>query len=281
MSPKEIIILKANGEKEIFDVSKLKHSLLGAGASESVVQKITEHIAKEVKDGMSTSEIYKHAFYLLNKEHKPVALRYSLRRSLMDLGPSGFPFEKFIAEIYKKKGYTVLTDQMVQGRCVMHEMDVVAYNENHLIMFEAKFHNQFGLKSDLKVVLYVKARFDDLKDTTFVYDGKERKLDKGILITNTKFSSSAIQYAECQNMPIIGWNYPGQDSLVKMIEDSGLHPLTCLTTLKDTEKADLMSKGIVLCNSLRDNPEPLKELGISDKDIGIIVEETKLLCPIE
>ncbi len=278
---KDIIVVKANGEKELFNANKLKYSLIKAGATEEVVEKIAAHVALELVNGMSTTEIYTHAFYLLSKEHKPVALRYSLRRSLMDLGPSGFPFEKFIGELYRRKGYTVLTDQIVQGECVEHEVDVVAFNDDKLIMCEVKFHNQHGIKSDLKVALYVKARFDDLRQTTFKYEGIERKLTDGILITNTKFTTSAIKYAECQNLQVIGWNYPAKESLVSMIEESGLHPLTCLTTLKNSEKIALMNKGVVLCNSLREDPHRLKEIGISDTVISQVLEESKLLCPID
>lgn len=276
----DVVIVKANGEKEIFDPAKLTHSLIRAGATEEIAVNITNHIAEEIKDGMSTHEIFKHAFYLLHKAQRPVALRYSLRRSLMDLGPSGFPFEKFIGEIFRRKGYTVQTGVMVMGQCVQHEVDLVAYNENKLIMGEVKFHNQLGIKSDLKVALYVKARFDDLRSVTHMLDGKERKLDEGWLITNTKFSSSAIRYAECQKLKIIGWNYPAKDSLVKMVEDSNLHPLTCLTTLKTSEKQALMNKGVVLCNQVTEDPQLLKELGLSDDVIKTISEEVTMLCPI-
>ena len=42
------------------------------------------------------------------------------------------------------------------GHCVEHEVDVMAWNENKLIIAEAKFHNAIGLKSDLKVALMLK-----------------------------------------------------------------------------------------------------------------------------
>jgi hypothetical protein len=277
---KSITIIKANNEKELFNINKLKSSLIRAGADTLLTEQIAEQIEHQIHDGMSTGEIYRHAFDLLHRAHRPVAMRYSLRRSLLDLGPSGFPFEKFIGELFRQKGYSVTTDTFVHGRCVEHEMDVVAHNDEKLIMCEVKFHNQLGLKSDLKVALYVKARFDDLMRGTFAFGGKERKLDEGWLITNTKFTSSAIKYAECENLKIIGWNYPEKDSLVKMIEQSGLHPLTCLSSLKTTEKQTLMNKGVVLCSALRDNPHTLKELGLRDNEIQSVVEEANMICPV-
>jgi hypothetical protein len=280
MEHKEIFVIKADGTKEIFNERKLLHSLRNSGAAETIANEVMRHLAREVKNGMTTREIYRHAFYLLHKFEQSVALRYSLRRSLQELGPSGFPFEKFVAEIYRRQGYTVLTDQMVQGGCVEHEVDVVAYNDQKLVMMEVKFHNQPGLKSDLKVALYVKARYDDLKKAEFEYGGKKRKLDEGWLITNTKFTHTAVRYAQCEGLPIVGWNYPQKNSLVQMIEKSGLHPLTCLTTLNGMQKKQLMDKGIVLCNAIYDNPTILDSINVFGEDANSVITESRLLCPI-
>ena len=257
---KQINIEKANGKHEAFDEEKLRSSLLRAGATAEEVEEVLGHIVAELFDGMTTTEIYKHAFSLLHATTKPVARRYSLRRAVMDLGPTGFPFEDFIAEVLKSKGYQTLTRQMVLGGCVQHELDVVAWNEKKLIMCEAKFHNQLGIKSDIKVALYVKARFDDLKENVFNYGGKDRSLDEGWLITNTKFSSTAIHYGECKNLTMIGWNYPEKGSLQDMIEQGSLHPVTCLTSLSTPEKNLLLSKGVVLCTAIKNNSAILKEI---------------------
>ncbi len=271
-----IFIVKADGTKEEFNPAKLENSLLRAGADHSTVDEIVTHVAGELKDGMSTSQIYKHAFFLLDKKQRPVATRYSLRRAIMDLGPSGFPFEDFIGHILREKGYEVLVGQMVLGGCVEHEVDVVAWNENKLIMAEAKFHNELGIKSDLKIALYVKARFDDLKENVFMY-GKERKLDEGWLITNTKFSTTAIHYAECKGLVLIGWNYPKQGNLQDMIVDSGLHPITCLTTLTGSQKKMLLARGIVLCKNIKEDESVLRSLGINKEKSNKIIEEINSL----
>ncbi|KKU66576.1 MAG: ATP-cone domain protein [Parcubacteria group bacterium GW2011_GWA2_47_16] len=278
MTDRKIFIIKADGTREEFHSDKLLDSLTRAGASNEVRDKIVHHIAGEIEDGMSTSAIYRHAFELLHKFETPVAARYSLKRAIADLGPSGFPFEKFVAEIFKAKGYETLTDQIVQGSCIDHEMDVVAWNENKLVMAEAKFHNELGMKSDLKVALYVKARFDDLKDREFVY-GTKRHLDEGILITNTNFTEKAIQYCECEGVKLIGWNYPQVGNLHDMIEDVSLHPITCLTSLSNSEKRNLMEKGVVLCKSVRDNVETLFASGLSPEVIERAKRESAFLCP--
>lgn len=279
MGHEEILITKANGEKEPFDPVKLQFSLRKAKASDELIKKIVDHILGEIEAGTTTSHIYKHAFDLLHQLEKPIALRYSLRRAIMELGPSGFPFEHLIGELLKAQGYSVLNDQMVKGQCAEHEIDIVGYNDKKLIMIEAKYHNSLGLQSDLKVALYVKARVDDLKPVEFHY-GHARHLDESWLVTNTKFTTSAIKYAECQDIKMIGWNYPINGSLQDMIEAAELHPLTCLTSLPQQAKKHLLEKGIVLCKSVPMHINLLKEVGMNDHQIKQAIDEINLLYTV-
>jgi hypothetical protein len=272
-----IYITKADGSREIFNSSKLEDSLKKAGASSKSVELILKDISDLMVDGMATHDIYRRAFEMLHLADKPVAFRYSLKRAIMELGPSGFPFEKFVAEVMRQKGFEVLTDQKVKGFCVEHEIDVVAWNETKLIMIEAKFHNELGVKSDLKVALYVKARFEDLSKATFNYGRKDRKLDEGWLITNTKFTSTAIEYGQCQNMIMIGWNYPPHGNLHDLILDEKLHPLTCLSSLNGREKKVFLDKGIVLCKTLADNPDLFESAGLTEDEKEKVLEEIKAL----
>ena len=227
MNPNEtnekVVIRKADGKLEVFDIEKLRQSLMKAGAGNDAIESILGHVQDELHNNMTTSEVYEHAFSILHGFEKNVAKRYSMRRAVMNLGPSGFPFEKFVAKILEAKGFKTATDQTVLGSCVPHEVDVVAWNDEKLIMCEAKYHNELGTKSDLKVALYVKARFDDLKENGTIFEyGKKRELDEGWLITNTKFSSTAIHYGECKNLIMIGWNYPEHGNLQDMIEETGI-----------------------------------------------------------
>ena len=238
---------------------------------------IVSKIEGDLTDGHTTKEIYRQAFSLLKKHQRPVALRYSLKRGIAELGPSGFPFEKFVAEIFKAKGYQVITDQIVMGHCVPHEVDIVAYNETELIMMEAKFHTDYGVHSDLKVALYIKARFDDLKDSIFKYGGRERKMTKGMLITNTNFSSTAIQYGECAHLNMVGWNYPRINDLHQMIESESLLPVTVLTTLTQTDKKMFLANNIVLSKQLGDFGL-LKSYGFDDFKAQAVVREVYDLC---
>lgn len=277
MNTEPIYVLKANGDRELFDVKKLEYSLKRAGASSRSAEQTIEHVSKSLTPEITTHDIYKHAFELLHKEEKPVAFKYSLKRAIMELGPSGFPFEDFVAEILRQKGFQAETGKIIRGFCVEHEIDVVAWNNEKLIMVEAKFHNELGVKSDLKVALYVKARFDDLSKMTFKY-GRERKLDEGWLVTNTKFTSTAIEYGSCQGgMKMIGWNYPPVGNLHDMIIEAKLHPLTCLTTMTGREKKLLLDRGVVLCKTIADNPDLLFAVGLNDSKSKKVIEEIQAL----
>jgi len=275
-----ITITKADGTKELFEEGKLVDSLKNAGGTDEIIERIVNRIGEEMRDGILTSEIYSHAFRLLREYSMPMAFKYSLRRALFELGPDGFPFEKYIARIFQAWGYETLTDQTVEGNCVNHEMDIVAWNKEKLVMVEAKFHNEFGMKSDLKVALYIKARFDDLKNKTWKYGGIDRKMSEGWLVTNTKFTDQAIKYGECQGLKMIGWNYPKVGNLQDITEEFGLHPFTCLISLSNVHKKALLSKGIILCRDLIDKKDSLKEIGMSDEESIRVLEEVSTVCKV-
>lgn len=275
----KINITKANGEVEPFDVTKLETSLKRAGASDPVVIEITKKIEKELTDGITTHEIYKKAFSRLHKKEKIAAAKYSVRRAILDLGPHGFPFEDFVGEIFRVKGYQVEVGKTISGFCVMHELDVVAENDKEFIAAELKFHNNTGVKSDLKTVLYVKARFEDLEKGDFYKKIDSTKTKKGLLITNTKFSSRAIQYGTCAGLNMIGWNYPSKGNLQDLIEETKLHPLTCLTSLSKKEKQEFLQQGIVLCRDIMGGGETiLKTVGIQGQKARDVMDEARNVC---
>ncbi len=283
MSP--VYITKEDGQVEEFDPIKLQESLIRAGAQQNLAEKIAREMVDDIKAGVCDPEsanggtctvhqIFSKAFEMLKQASIAAAARYSLRRSIMEFGPSGFPFEKYVAQIFNAKGYTTLTDQLVYGGCVPHEVDVVAWNEEKLIMAEVKYHNEQGGKSDLKTALYVKARYDDLKDNSFTYgDFPPRKIDQWLLITNTKFTETAITYAKCKGLELISWMYPEKGNLLDMIEETKLHPITCLTTLSANDKKDLLAHDIVLCKTIYEKRQLLKEIGLTDAKIFKVMEE--------
>jgi hypothetical protein len=272
-------IIKANGEREMFNQTKLENSLRQAGTEEDIIRKITKQIVDEIKEGDTTTKIYRKAFSLLNKLQKPVATKYSLRRAIMELGPTGFLFEKFIGKLLEVKGYNVKVGEMINGFCVEHEVDIIAHKGDELLSAELKFHNQPGIKSDLKTTLYVKARFDDLEKNEFYKNiGNFSKRTNGI-ITNTKFTSKAIKYGECAGLKMMSWNYPRQGNFQQFVDSTMAHPITALTSLSSRDKKVLLQKDIVLCRQIKEGGESLLlKAGIQKSKTERILKEIDILC---
>jgi hypothetical protein len=134
------------------------------------------------------------------------------------------------------------------------------------------------MKSDIKVALYIKARFDDLKGNMFDYGGIKRTLTSGWLITNTKFTDQAIKYGECNGLKMIGWNYPAKGNLQDIIEELHLHPLTCLVSLNNTNKRELLNQGMVLCMDIYNNQSLLNKINIPSDQINSVIAEIKEVC---
>lgn len=274
-------ITKASGEREHFSVGKLRSSLRITGAPLPLIDEIIAHVESELGDDVKTSDIYHHAFTLLHRHRPSAAARYSLRQAIMQLGPSGFPFERFVGEILKAQGYSVQVGGILPGFCVDHEVDILAEKENKHIFVECKFHNNSGIKSDVKVALYVKARFDDITKAHEMRaegEGRHPRIHEGWLVTNTKLTSQAIEYSKCAGLTLIGWNYPKKGNLQDLILSTGIHPITCLSTLENNAKNHLLGNGVVLCRDIGNNRKLLREHGMTDGEIEKVLDEAGELC---
>ncbi|BDC34437.1 hypothetical protein Noda2021_03950 [Candidatus Dependentiae bacterium Noda2021] len=274
MSNSNLVIIKRSGERELFNSEKFKQSLLRAGAPFDMVSQIMQETL--ATNPRTTKELYKQALWLLSKYNKPIAARYNLKHALLQLGPAGFPFEDFVAQLFNKMGYETATGQIVHGLCVSHEIDVLAYKHKQRYFVECKFHNSLILKSDIKVALYVKARFDDLKASG--PKDEQLKTNHQWIVTNTSFTNQAIAYAQCVGINLMGWSYPRDNSLAQTIDRLGLHPITALTSLSQQHKEALIQRGLVLCNQAAVKQTVLSELGFSPKHAQEIVAEAQRVC---
>lgn len=267
------MIVKADLTQEVFDPSRLVSSLRKAGAGEYTAEKIAEKITKTIVSGSTSKEIYARAFALLRKEARPMAARYALRRALFEFGPTGHPFEDFISHLFETEGWKVETRKMIRGICVTHEVDFYASHPDQktFIAAELKYHNNPGYKTDLKVALYVKSRFDDI----FSCDPTVRAcpIDRGLLVTNTKFTSEAVAYAECAGVELLGWSYPEKDNLYERMIRAKVYPITTLTSLTHSEKQLLITNGIVAADQLLTKREALDALHLPSQKVGAVFAE--------
>ena len=270
-------VIKADGNSETFDVSKLKRSLQRAGATKAEIIDVVTKVEGILHDGIKTQEIYRHAFELLRNSEMPIRARYSLRRALFGLGPTGFPFEDFLARLFENEGYTTRTRVELQGKCALHELDVAAYNETDSFVVEAKFHSRPGVKSDLQVALYTYARLIDLQETRICNEAV-CDISRLILVTNTKFTSTAQNYAECSGLELLSWDYPKGNNLHDRIQKSGLYPITVLQSLSQSQKKALLTRDVILCSDILNKPELLRHAHIGAKKTQVVLDEASLLC---
>lgn len=270
------IVLKADGTTEHFKVEKLRRSLRRAGASNAEIQNIIAAVDSFLYDGIRTQEIYRFAFERLRKTGIGAATRYSLRRALFGLGPTGFPFERFLARLFETDGYTAKTGITLLGKCVEHEIDIACYNGSHSFVGEAKFHSRPGVKTDLQVAMYSYARLLDLRNVRICvedYCG----INEYWLITNTKFTSSAQKYAACMDVKLLSWDYPKHNNLHDRIERAGIYPITTMSSLTHSQTTSLLARDIILCRELLNNPSVLNFMHISQPKQQEILAEAKLI----
>lgn len=253
-----------------FSEDKVKISIQRAGITKELQPQVVEHVKSKLYENIPTSEIYRHIMEFLEKAPTYERVKYSLKQAVMDLGPTGYPFEDFVSEILKQDGYTTKTRSLLSGKCVIHEIDVVAQKQNKRVMVEAKFHNESGTRTDVHVVLYTKARFDDIKD--------KYNLSEAWIVTNTKVTSDALAFAMCENLKIISWSYPEKDGLRDLIERFNLHPMTVLTTLSQNQKQQLLENHIVLCKEIMQQPSVLDLIDIPEDKKKEVLEEIKAVC---
>lgn len=275
---KPTLVTKTTGALVPFSEEKLRLSMQRSGAEESTIDDVVEEIKPKLYQGISTKKIYRLAFGLLKNRSKHIAAKYKLKTAIMELGPSGYPFENFIGEIMKHQGYSTKVSQIVPGECVNHEIDVLAEQDHTWCMVECKYHNQAGTMSDVKIPLYIQARFKDVEKKWKELPGHDKINHQGWVVTNTKFTIDAIKYGTCAGLHMLSWDYPKGKGLKDLIDSSGLYPLTCLTTLTKIEKQRLLDNRVVLCSDIIENQSILQKLGIKGTRVISIIKEAERLC---
>ncbi len=274
----EIEIIKSSGEKAKFSLDKLRNSLKHSGADHNLVAEILDKVHDELYDGISSTEIYNRAYALLKKKKSVFASKYKLKKAIYELGPTGFPFERFVSAILEYSGYTTKVDVIMDGICVTHEIDVVAEKNGQTTIVECKFHGEEGRNCNVKVPLYIHSRFNDVKNHWYSKKQEIKGLDKGWVVTNTRFTAHAIQYGKCVGLYLLSWDYPLEDGLKERIDRLALYPITVSTLLTKREKQFLLSRDVVLCRQLWKDKFFLDHLGISNTRKVKILKEIKQLC---
>lgn len=278
MDKKQITIKKSSGDLEPFSSRKLKDSLRNCEVSNNEIDSIISQVTPELYDGISSEEVHNKVFPILKKYHEISASKYSLKRGIFELGPTGFPFERLIAALLVEKGYQTKVSVVLNGKCVTHEIDVLAEKDGNTYAIECKFHSDPRGVSNVKVPLYINSRFLDVQQQWNSDTLKTTHLKQGWLVTNTRFTIDAINYGKCIGLTLLSWDYPKNNGMKANIDAYGLYPITVLTTLTKKEKNQLIAKNIILVKELVKEPYHLKKMELSPGKINKILLEAGQLC---
>ena len=274
---KPIRVTKKSGETEPFDVSKLKASLNQAGADPDVVNRIAEDISGWAVDGVTTGKIYARAYKLFRNLRGNKASRYQLKKALLNMGPTGYPFEHLIGELFRRQGYEVEVGRVVEGVSITHEMDVIATKEDQQHLMECKYSRDQGSRISVQVPLYVHSRVNDIVEKRRQHKRYQNVSFTPWVVTNARFSSDSMEYSRCKGIHLLGWDYPHGLALKELLEKERIFPITILRHLTKNDKQRLMADGIVTCTQLSEQPNRLHHLGLSKRKQQSVANEIEEL----
>jgi len=279
---KQINVINFRGEKEKFSEQKVYESARRVGASEQIAEEITETIKDEVYDGIQTSEIFNRIKELLDEKSPKLSMKFSLKEGMRKLGPTGYPFEKFIGEIFHRLGYNTELNLYLAGKCLdKYETDFLAEKDQVIKVGECKFRNKpEDSVIELDTVLAFQAQMQDLRNgNLFDKERFKNKEVKPILVTNTKFSGVATDYAECVGIELLGWRTPNDQGLETIIDENGFYPITILPSLKQEDAPEFIKNKMALVQNLLelDKEEFLRQNEITKNQLEKLVEEAKAL----
>ncbi len=243
-------VRKEDGSEEPFSFARFSASLQKGGLKPTEIEGVRGKIEAILYPGIPTREVYRVARRLLRQLPGGNPAVYSLKKALLDLGPDGFRFEKLMARLLTARGYSTEVGLVLEGQCVSHEIDILAFREGECLIGECKFRNMPGIQVDVKVPLYIRSRFEDVAGHPRIVGGGERL--SSWIFTNSRFSGDAARYATCRKINLLGWDFPGNSGLRNWIDESGLYPLTVLQSLTRYEKKTLLDKDFLLAEDVRD-----------------------------
>ena len=276
-----LFVINAAGEQEPFSHQKAYRSARRVGASGNLARKIADIVGKEAYPGIKTSEIFQRIKDLLYKELPRAALRFNIKEGMRKLGPTGFPFEKYTAEVLRSFGYQVKINQLLSGHCLKsYEIDFVAQKDKTIYVGECKYRQLFGERVHSPYALANYARFLDIINGPYFKSAKYRGFKiKTLMVTNTKFTTTTLDYASCVGIELLGWNYPRGQGLEFLIDQEKLYPVTILPSLRGHLKDVFIQEKIMLVKDVLkiDVPRFAEKFNLPQKQIEPIINEAKNL----
>ena len=271
----EIYVTKADGTRQLFDREKIIRTCLRMGASRKIAYKIVKEIETQLYAGIRTEKILKLAFDLLRFYRPSINHFLDLRKglSLMDSKPE---FEKFVQTLLAAHGFEVSSNRLLNGMCVMHEVDGIARKDGLTYFIEAKHHQNYHSPTGLDESRIARAVLEDVIEG-YELGKSNLKINQAMIVTNTRFSEHAKIYGKCRNILQIGWSSPAKMHLQDLIEKKKAYPLSCIKGLKKSTRIRLINSGIILIKQLMriDVAALSKKTGISKGTLRKVIKKAK------
>ncbi|MFX1486214.1 MAG: restriction endonuclease [Promethearchaeota archaeon] len=276
-----MFVTKADGTKQLFDRERVIGTCLRLGANREVSEKVAQTVEAGIYEGIETEKILKMIFRQLGKHKPAVKHQIDLREALSLMRPAP-NFEHFIQILLREHGYKVIPNQIIRGRCTEHEVDAIASKNGETYIVEVKHHYRYHTETGLDESRILRAVLEDVTEG-FELGLNDFRIDKAMIVCNTKLSKQAIEYVECRGIHHIGWSSPRHHDLQTMIEEKKLYPITYLKGLKASDRKKITSAGIILLRDLiRKRPEEIrKETGISEKTLELILKKARTILSYE
>lgn len=272
-----VFVIKADGSRQLFDKEKVVRTCLRMGASMQVAYEVAAKIESRLYDGITTARILQMIFRFLPK-YKPATRHLIDLRKGLSLMRSKPEFEVFVQLLLAHNGFEVSSNQLVKGKCVEHEVDAIARKGDVTYFVEVKHHANYHTPTGLDESRIARAVLEDVTEG-FSLGRSGLKVDRAMIVTNTRYSEHASRYGECRGILQIGWSSPVGFDLQGMIEKKKMYPLACLRGLRKEVKDKLGNVGIVLMKQLAEEKPSLlaKKVGLSQLTLGEVVEKARVV----
>jgi hypothetical protein len=271
-----MLVKKADGSLQLFDREKVVRTCLRMGANRQVAYEVAEKVERRLYEGISTAKILQMIFQFMRR-HKPIVGNlFDLRKGLSLMLPKP-EFEVFVQVLLAHNGFEVTPNQLLDGRCVEHEVDAIARKNGVTFFVEAKHHASYHTQTGLDESRIARAVLEDVIEG-FALGKCDLKIDRAMIVTNTRYSDHALQYGKCRGILQIGWSSPTDHGLRDMIEGNNLLPLSCLRGLNIDGRVRLANFGIVLFEQIikEDTAGLARKTGLSQEFIKNIREKIEL-----
>lgn len=276
-----IFVTKSDGSKQVFQKEKVAGTCLRMGATHEVAEHVANRVEQGIYDGIESKRILSMIFRQLGRYRPAVRQHTDLRRALAMMDPKP-DFEQYVRILLKEQGYQVTSNEIVRGRCVEHEIDAIATKGGKTYLVEVKHHSNPHMLSGLDVVRISRAIFEDVTEG-FKVGLNSINVEKAIIVCNVKLSDHAKRYADCRGIAHIGWRYPSDSGIDRMIEEKKLYPMTYLKNLDSVSMRRLTGEGVLHLKQLvESNPVSLSQkTRIPGKRLQAIQHQARIILSME